>query len=222
MKLFVGLGNPGASYARQRHDLGYMAADAIAAAHGFGPWREKFRGQVAEGRLGTERVLLLKPGTYMNLSGELVRAALQFFKLEPGDVWCSTTSSTLPPARCGSRPAAARRPQRPALARRPHRPRLRAGADRHRPSGRQAPVQQLRARRLRQGGRRWVEPLVAAMADAAPRLAAGDAAGFMNAVALRPRRRPNPRPPPRPGGPPGPRTQPDPRSPLQRLVDRFR
>ena len=86
MKLFVGLGNPGAGYARHRHNVGFMAVDAIAAAHGFGPWRAKFRGQVAEGRLGPEKVLLLKPGTYMNLSGDAVRAALQFYKLEPADV----------------------------------------------------------------------------------------------------------------------------------------
>ena len=86
MKLFVGLGNPDPGYARHRHNIGFMAADAIAAAHGFGPWRAKFRGQIAEGRLGPEKVLLLKPGTYMNLSGDAVRAALQFYKLEPGDV----------------------------------------------------------------------------------------------------------------------------------------
>ena len=86
MKLFVGLGNPEPGYARNRHNIGFMAADAIAAAHGFGPWRAKFHGQIAEGRLGPEKVLLLKPGTYMNLSGDAVRAALQFYKLEPGDV----------------------------------------------------------------------------------------------------------------------------------------
>ena len=86
MKLFVGLGNPGPEHARQRHNIGFMAADAIAAAHGFGPWRSKFHGQVAEGRLGPEKVLLLKPGTYMNLSGDAVRAALRFYKLEPADV----------------------------------------------------------------------------------------------------------------------------------------
>ena len=86
MKLFVGLGNPGASYARHRHNIGFMAVDAIAAAHGFGPWRAKFQGQIAEGRLGPEQVLLLKPGTYMNLSGDSVRAAMGFYKLEPADV----------------------------------------------------------------------------------------------------------------------------------------
>src|SRR6478735_5768143 len=86
MKLFVGLGNPGSEYARNRHNVGFMAVDAIAAAHGFAPWRGKFHGEIAEGRLGTEKVLLLKPGTYMNLSGDAVRAALAFYKLSPADV----------------------------------------------------------------------------------------------------------------------------------------
>jgi PTH1 family peptidyl-tRNA hydrolase len=99
VKLFVGLGNPGAAYARQRHNVGFMAAEAIAAGHGFGPWRAKFHGQLAEGRLGTERVLLLKPGTYMNLSGDSVRAALQFYKLEPGDIVVFHDELDLPPGK---------------------------------------------------------------------------------------------------------------------------
>jgi len=83
MQLWVGLGNPGAKYARNRHNIGFMALDRIAADHGFSPWRAKFQGQIAEGRLGDERVTLLKPETYMNLSGQSVAAALSFFKLEP-------------------------------------------------------------------------------------------------------------------------------------------
>ncbi len=69
MQLLVGLGNPGAKYARNRHNIGYMAVDRIAEDHGFGPWRSKFQGVVSEGRLGSEKVLLLKPETFMNLSG---------------------------------------------------------------------------------------------------------------------------------------------------------
>src|SRR6056297_1245840 len=86
MQLFVGLGNPGAKYARNRHNIGFMAVDAIAEGHGFGPWRSKFRGRVAEGSLGGEKVLLLKPETFMNLSGESVAEAARFYKLAPGDV----------------------------------------------------------------------------------------------------------------------------------------
>jgi peptidyl-tRNA hydrolase, PTH1 family len=99
MRLFVGLGNPGAKYARNRHNIGFMAVDRIAADHGFGPWRAKFQGQVAEGRLGTEKVALLKPETFMNLSGQSVGEAMRFFKLEPGDITVFHDEIDLPPAR---------------------------------------------------------------------------------------------------------------------------
>jgi PTH1 family peptidyl-tRNA hydrolase len=82
MQLWVGLGNPGAKYALHRHNVGYMAADVLAEAHGFGPWSKKFRSLVAEGRVGHHRVLLLKPQTYMNDSGDAVQQALKFYKLE--------------------------------------------------------------------------------------------------------------------------------------------
>lgn len=86
MKLFVGLGNPGAKYAMTRHNIGFMALDEIAANHGFAPWRKKFQGQVSEGNLGGEKVILLKPETFMNLSGQSVGEALRFYKLAVGDV----------------------------------------------------------------------------------------------------------------------------------------
>src|SRR5438309_6189045 len=86
MRLFVGLGNPGAKYARNRHNIGFMAADEIARHHGFSPWRRRFQGETAEGALGTERVILLKPTTYMNDSGRSVQEAAGFFKIAPGDV----------------------------------------------------------------------------------------------------------------------------------------
>ncbi|HHC28951.1 MAG TPA: aminoacyl-tRNA hydrolase, partial [Rhodobacterales bacterium] len=86
MKLFVGLGNPGAKYAHNRHNIGYMAVDRIAADHGFSPWRTKFQGQMCEGRLGADKIVLLKPETFMNLSGQSVGEAMRFFKLTPGDV----------------------------------------------------------------------------------------------------------------------------------------
>ncbi len=86
MKLFVGLGNPGQNYAFNRHNVGFMAADAIAATHGFSDWRKRFNGLVAEGRLGAEQVLLLKPLTFMNASGRAAGEAMRFYKLDPGDV----------------------------------------------------------------------------------------------------------------------------------------
>src|SRR5690606_38412019 len=78
-----GLGNPGSQHAANRHNVGFMAADAIARRHSFSPWSKKFRGLVAEGTLGGEKVLLLKPQTFMNLSGQSVGEALRFYKLEP-------------------------------------------------------------------------------------------------------------------------------------------
>src|SRR5215210_5836892 len=82
MQLWVGLGNPGTKYALQRHNVGFMAADVLAAAHGFGPWTKKFRSLIAEGRVGPHRILLLKPQTFMNDSGDAVQQALRFYKLD--------------------------------------------------------------------------------------------------------------------------------------------
>ena len=82
MQLWVGLGNPGALYALHRHNVGFMAADIIAEVHGFAPWSKKFRSLVSEGRIGRHRVLLLKPQTFMNDSGDAVQQAMRFYKLE--------------------------------------------------------------------------------------------------------------------------------------------
>jgi len=84
MLLWVGLGNPEPGMARNRHNIGFMALDVIADRHGFSPWRQRFKGVVAEGNVGGEKVLALKPLTYMNASGESVQAASAFFKL-PAD-----------------------------------------------------------------------------------------------------------------------------------------
>ena len=86
MLLWVGLGNPEPGMARQRHNIGFMAIDVIAHRHGFSPWRQRFKGLVAEGTVGGEKVLALKPLTYMNLSGEAVQAAASFFKIAPDQI----------------------------------------------------------------------------------------------------------------------------------------
>src|SRR5581483_1479776 len=86
MLLLVGLGNPGAEYAAQRHNVGFMAVDAIQRRHGFGPWRRRFNAAVAEGTLAAEKVLLLKPQTYMNESGRAVGEAAHFYKLAPSGI----------------------------------------------------------------------------------------------------------------------------------------
>ena len=87
MIVFAGLGNPGSKYARNRHNVGFMAVDEIARRHGFSPWKQRFQGEVSEGRLGSENVLLLKPQTYMNESGRSVGEAARFYKIPPEDVY---------------------------------------------------------------------------------------------------------------------------------------
>lgn len=86
MQLWVGLGNPEPRYALHRHNVGFMALDVIAEDHGFPPWKKQFRGLASEGRIGSARILLLKPLTYMNESGRAVRAACDFYKLAVEDV----------------------------------------------------------------------------------------------------------------------------------------
>jgi PTH1 family peptidyl-tRNA hydrolase len=86
VQIWVGLGNPGAQYAMHRHNVGFMAVDAIAEVHGFEPPKKAFQGWAQQGRIGATRILLLKPATFMNDSGRAVRAALDFFKREVGDV----------------------------------------------------------------------------------------------------------------------------------------
>ena len=81
MQIWVGLGNPGAQYALHRHNVGFMAIDAIAAMHGFAPSKKQFSGWLHEGRIGTARLLLLRPATFMNDSGRSVGEALRFYKL---------------------------------------------------------------------------------------------------------------------------------------------
>jgi PTH1 family peptidyl-tRNA hydrolase len=99
MRLFVGLGNPGAKYVRNRHNIGFMAVDEIARRHGFAPWRRRFQGETSEGALGPERVILLKPTTYMNESGRSVQEASNFFKFAPGDVTVFQDELELPPGK---------------------------------------------------------------------------------------------------------------------------
>lgn len=86
MRLIVGLGNPGARYARSRHNIGFMMADAVAGRHGFSAFRKRFKGELAEGSVGGQHRLLLKPQTFMNASGEAVLAAMSFYKIAPRDI----------------------------------------------------------------------------------------------------------------------------------------
>src|ERR1700744_145516 len=99
MRLFVGLGNPGSKYEGNRHNIGFMVIDQIARRHGFSPWRRRFQGETSEGSLDGERVILLKPATYMNESGRAVQEATNFFKLGESDVVVFHDEIELPPAK---------------------------------------------------------------------------------------------------------------------------
>ncbi|MEA2993396.1 MAG: peptidyl-tRNA hydrolase, family [Alphaproteobacteria bacterium] len=99
MLLFVGLGNPGSQYVRNRHNIGFRAVEAIARQHRFAPWRRRFQGVAAEGPIGCARVLLLLPGTFMNESGRAVAEAMNFYKLALGDIVVFHDEIDLPPAK---------------------------------------------------------------------------------------------------------------------------
>jgi PTH1 family peptidyl-tRNA hydrolase len=99
MLLFVGLGNPGTRHAGNRHNIGFMAVQAIARRHDIAPWRRRFQGVAVEGAIDRERVLLLLPGTYMNESGRAVQEAARFYKLETGNIVVFHDEVDLPPAK---------------------------------------------------------------------------------------------------------------------------
>ena len=99
MLIFAGLGNPGSQYQNNRHNAGFMAADAIARRHSFSPWSKKFQGLLAEGTIDGEKILLLKPQTWMNLSGQSVGEAMRFYKLSPADLVVLYDEIDLAPAK---------------------------------------------------------------------------------------------------------------------------
>ena len=99
MRLLVGLGNPGAKYAHNRHNIGFMVVEEIARRHGFAPWRRRFQGETAEGTLDRERVVLLRPLTFMNDSGRAVQEAANFFKLAADEITVFQDELELPPAK---------------------------------------------------------------------------------------------------------------------------
>jgi len=224
MKLVVGLGNPGAKYAGNRHNIGYMAVEAIAEAHGFGPWRQKFQGLVSEGRLGSDKVLLLKPATFMNNSGQSAAAAMRFYKLDAGDVIVFYDELDLAPGKCRVKTGGGTAGHNGIRSLHAHvgpdytRVRLGIGHP-----GDKRLVSNYVLSDFAKADRDWLDDLLRGVADGAPALVSGDASGFMNAVALRAGpARPAPEasaPPARPE--PEPEPEPDRRSALQRLIDKF-
>ncbi|OIP82017.1 MAG: aminoacyl-tRNA hydrolase [Rhodobacterales bacterium CG2_30_65_12] len=225
MKLFVGLGNPGAKYARNRHNIGFMAVDRIAEDHAFSPWRAKFQGQVCEGRLGSEKVALLKPETYMNLSGQSVGEAMRFFKLAPEDVTVFHDELDLAPGKLKLKQGGGHAGHNGLRSIHAHigeayaRVRLGIGHPGHK--DRVANYVLTDFARADEG---WLDDLLRGIGDGAVHLAAGDGAKFINAVALR-------MTPPKPAAKPNPEALAAPatarptdaaRSPLQKLVEKFR
>ncbi|MFA5581598.1 MAG: aminoacyl-tRNA hydrolase [Paracoccaceae bacterium] len=226
MRLFVGLGNPGAKYAQNRHNIGFMALDAIASAHGFGPWRSKFQGLVSEGMLGGEKVILLKPETFMNLSGQSVGEAMRFYKLTPADVTVFHDELDLAPGKLRLKQGGGHAGHNGLRSMHAHigdsyaRVRLGIGHPGHK--DRVAAYVLHDFARADQG---WLDDLLRGIADGASALAAGDGGRFMNLVAQRtapPRSSTSPKPRAEPAPQPAAPATEEPKSPLQRLMDKFR
>ena len=225
MKLWVGLGNPGAKYAGNRHNIGFMALDRIAADHGFAPWRGKFQGSLSEGKFGSEKVLLLKPETFMNLSGQSVGEAMRFYKLTPADVTVFHDELDLAPGKCRVKAGGGHAGHNGLRSIHQHigadyaRVRLGIGHPGHK--DRVAPYVLSDFAKAEQD---WLDDLLRGLSDGAPALAAGDTGRFLNAVSLRtaPPRSSKSAAPAAKEEPPAPEPDADARSPLQRLVDRFR
>ena len=230
MQIFAGLGNPGPKYAANRHNIGFMALDRIAEDHGFGPWKARFQGEVAEGRLGTEKVILLKPTTFTNLSGQSVGEAMRFYKLDPGDVTVFHDELDLAPGKLKVKTGGGHaghnglRSMHAHIGENYRRVRLGIGHP-----GRKDLVSHYVLHDFAKADQDWLDDLLRGIADGAPELAAGRNDRFLNAVALRtaPARssKTDAKPKPseaRPEPQPEPEAEAEPRSPLQKLVDKFR
>lgn len=237
MKLWVGLGNPGAQYAHNRHNIGFMAVDRIAADHGFGPWRSRFQGQVSEGTLGGEKIILLKPGTFMNLSGQSVAEAVRFHKIALADMTVFHDEIDLAPARIKFKSGGGHAGHNGLRSIHGHlgdaydRVRLGVGHPGHKDA-----VPGYVLKDFAKADSDWRDALLHGISDGAAALATGDAPKFLNAVALRltpPRPNatrpsaPKPLAPapvaaPAPINAPAPELPPDRRTVLQKLADKFR
>lgn len=237
MLLFVGLGNPGAKYAGNRHNIGFMAMDRIAQDHGFGPWKGKFQGDIAEGQLGGQKVILLKPGTFMNLSGQSVGEAMRFYKLQPEDVTVFHDELDLAPGKVRVKTGGGHAGHNGLRSIHQHigeayqRVRLGIGHP-----GRKELVAQYVLQDFAKADAEWLDDLMRGISDGAAELAGGRKDRFLNAIAQRMAPATAPATAPKSGGAadtararpavkpdePDPAPDPDSRSPLQRLVDKFR
>lgn len=225
MKLFVGLGNPGVKYSHNRHNIGYMAVDRIAEDHGFAPWKSKFQGQITEGRLGHEKVMMLKPTTFMNLSGQSVGEAMRFYKLDSTDITVFQDEIDLAPAKARVKSGGGHAGHNGLRSIHqhigPHYDRVRLGVGH---PGHKDKVASYVLNDFAKAEQDWLDDVLRGVSDGAPYLADGDSAKFLNAVALRaaPARSSTTKPKPKPKAEAEPAPEPEaPRNPLQRLMDRF-
>ncbi|WP_120499727.1 aminoacyl-tRNA hydrolase [Roseovarius sp. EL26] len=230
MLMFVGLGNPGAKYAGNRHNIGFMALDRIAEDHGFAPWKSKFQGQICEGRLGSEKILLLKPETFMNLSGQSVGEAMRFYKLTPDDIIVFHDELDLAPGKLRVKQGGGHAGHNGLRSIHQHigeayaRVRLGVGHP-----GRKELVAHYVLQDFAKADANWLDDLMRGICDGAAELAAGRNDKFLNAVALRltPARSSKTKPaestkPTSMKPAAKPQAAPDTRTALQKLADKFR
>ena len=186
MHVIAGLGNPGPRYANNRHNIGFMAADAIVGRHvSFGPWQKKFNAEVAEGRMGGEKLLVIKPQTFMNLSGQAVGEALRFYKLGPDDLTVLYDELDLAPGKVRIKRGGGSGGHNGIKSLDAHcgkdyrRVRLGIGHP-----GDKARVQSHVLGDFAKADQDWLDPMLDALAVNADMLVAGDESGFMNKLAL--------------------------------------
>jgi len=226
MQLFVGLGNPGAKYAKNRHNIGFMVIDEIAHDHGFGPWKSQFQGQVSAGTLGSEKVLLLKPSTFMNLSGQSVGEAMRFYKMTPEDVTVFHDELDLAPSKVRVKQAGGHAGHNGLRSIHQHigehyqRVRLGIGHPGHKDR-----VSGYVLSDFAKAEAEWLDNVTRGCADGAIELAQGDAPRFLNAVSLRTapaRSSKTAKAMPVKPAKPAPEPPKETRSALQKLADKFR
>ncbi|WP_274426553.1 aminoacyl-tRNA hydrolase [Chelativorans sp. YIM 93263] len=185
MLLIAGLGNPGRQYASHRHNVGFMAADAIARRHSFSPWTKKFSALVSEGRLGSDKALLIKPQTFMNNSGQAVGEAMRFYKLTPNDLIVLYDELDLAPGKLRIKRGGGHGGHNGIKSINAH-----CGTDYRRVRigighpGDKARVTAHVLGDFAKADQQWLEPLLDVIADNMPMLAEADDAGFMNRVSL--------------------------------------
>ena len=223
MKLFVGLGNPGKKYTNNRHNIGFMALNQIANDHSFSPWKNKFQGQITDGKLGDEKVILLKPETFMNLSGQSVSETIKFYKIKIEDIIVFHDELDLAPAKLRVKISGGHAGHNGLRSIHQH-----IGADYHRVRmgvghpGHKDRVANYVLSDFAKSDQNWLQDLLFGISDGAIYLANNDAGKFMNAVAMRtvPQRE-------KPTKPNKERIikedipEPDSRSAIQKLMDKF-